>query len=371
MAMLCYGFMTSKEADKERSSLYEIDCSADPADPRPAVDIICDRITELLSAAPGNKPVVVLMGEAHVISAHTALQQTLMARLIREGIRFSVNIEAPGHNLFPGATTTPGPEKYQYYDLDAGGRVSLLNYLTFKDKWAALSHDSLCSFCYRGSISTRFNDTANDSLGSIDRNDPYTADILKDYPEPKDKTTSTSSPLGVAIRNRVMVKRALDHARDTKTRLLLQIAGRSHVFGDDIRPADSFKHEDSLSSLFTKAGAFVLPVYIETQPLYHLTCHGMIPSKIPPEAKSILKESVVIRGLSEQQFLGEDDIQEELKFLIGLENASGGEYELLPAGPLSSPEKTKACYSGAARAANGKIMLEARTNGRTGLFPAA
>lgn len=320
---------------------YHVDCSDNPYDLRPAADVILQAIDQRRKTLPAGTKLVVLMGEIHVMPTHLELQHMVISRLHNRGENFTVNFERQHNNWATSACKNMDFKAAQKlkapgYCYDPDGRAALSATMTFVQPYfSPISNKSIWAFCYSRNIKTAFNDvekkrTPQHSYLSMD--DPLTARVATEYLEERDPDLcgkqheiETSSPSGMAIRNRVMAHNALDHARVHNAPLILQSTGAAHVFGAIVENRN-YCYQDSLSAVFEREGAAVLPVFITVRTYhYGLNHYGL--NILPQDARSLLPQSVVIDGLAKDAFDFFWSIRERA-FLKKIHAASGHEIGL-------------------------------------------
>lgn len=275
----------------EGLSPYHINCSANPLDLRPAVDITLKAIDDRLATLPEGTPLVVLVGENHDTPAHRVYQQLLASRLLARETDFAVAMEWPHNQLAVVAKEEMGipVSKGLYYEisaLDTDGRGVLSAFMGFGTSiYAPLSKHQVIGFCCHNVIKTIFNDAADiNGRTALDLRDPFTAAVGR---------ISTAGPDGMAIRNRVMARRGVDYVCRQGLPIIIQPVGLAHVFGWHDQKVF---YEDSLCAAYRKAGAEVLPVFI-TRPAHS---YGL--NRLPEEAYPALAGSVLIDGMAENGY---------------------------------------------------------------------
>ena len=301
---------------------WHLDCAENPLDLRPAADLILRAIDERRTALPAGTPLVVLMGEDHLMPTHKELQHLVAKRLRQRGERFTVNFEEP-HDFWakiatknmsicppPGLEHMPGA-----YDMD--GAAVLSSILGF-DRLPLL-HSNIMAFCYHSRVNAGFNDAARNGY-DLDLKNPLTAAMAAEHFQQTGQTpaknyTPCQHPIGMAIRNRFMAKQALRHAEQHQAPLILQQTGGEHIFGHESK---KYLYQDSLCARFRLAGAAVLPVFLTSVTDYY----GL--NVLPAEAHRELPHSVVIDGLAESEFGNE---AAERSFLADIHAASGHELD--------------------------------------------
>ena len=139
--------------------------------------------------------------------------------------------------------------------------------------------------------------------------------IAKHAPDRLETPIQTyDDPLGVALRNRMIVARALAHMKEAGAGIYIQQCGRGHMFGN---APEGKEFQDSLAALFAAAGVDVLTVF-PTGPGYGR-------EMIPEEGKGMLQQGLVIEGLSHARFSFHSSPGAEADFLERLNQHSRGE----------------------------------------------
>lgn len=239
----------------------------DPFDLRPAVDAI----VKAIEAKSGWGNLVVIMGEMHDCAAHVALRQLMMQELRDRSIKFAYGTEIE-HNFIEGnakdfSLSVPKALKSKLQDHDGDYfKKALMNWHIPR---APVSKKNLLKFCIDKKISVRPNDAFSDSAGYLTKSDPIwkrlpkmTMDhLFEAYRDRLKLPISIYEPLGVALRNHAIVRRAADHISQTNNHLYIQDCGLFHVYGRDGHPAMPWGH--SLSAVFQKAGFNVVTAFIE------------------------------------------------------------------------------------------------------------
>ena len=95
----------------------------------------------------------------------------------------------------------------------------------------------------------------------------------------------------MAIRNKVMADLGMEALRSNKHRLLVQLTGQQHVFGDI---SNDTSYSTSLDSLYSKQGAITLPVLMGTN--NGKRNQETIIRELPEEAIAALKRSLLFEG---------------------------------------------------------------------------
>jgi hypothetical protein len=264
-------------------------------------------------------PVVVLMGEQHPSASHKALQQAVLGKLKDENSTVAYGVERP-HDFLEWFISEgfgfkiPPELRGRVSDADKDGRRLIETFLIAA--WPAdvpVSERSVLAFCRDKGISMRANDTADADL-FLDQNDPTTRALIVQYAPERLGTPihSRDDALGIELRNRMIVERALAHMKDTGAQIYIQQCGKAHVFGNNMT-GDEF--ESSLSAMFANAGVNVLSVFPAGA--------GWGFETIPAQAKEQLHQGLVIEGLSEREFHHDSPPGEEEAFLRDIGRHSG------------------------------------------------
>ncbi len=303
-------------------SSHFVNCP-NPFDQRPAADLILYRIIDALSNADENTPVVVLLGELHGVSAHVELQHLVATRLQQLGIKFTFNFETPNNTIETYAKTHMGksiPEylKYHMSDYDREGKAILSAQMGFAYKPSSpVAKNNLYAFCYKNGIPTQFNDAAlnPDNLFFLDRENEQNQRATAKY-ESLVRDLHATGFDGQAVRNLVIVERALAHAKRLGIQLILQQCGAAHIFGNQF---EMKWPEEALCARFKKAGACVIPVFSAVKNHYY----GI--NMVSPNCAEDLKKGVFIGFRDESDFRQGDDPEEEKEHIYKLREESGNE----------------------------------------------
>lgn len=302
-------FVAGRDAPKG-SIGWHVDCSDNPMDLRPAVDIIVRAIEETLPRVPSGSPLVVLVGEDHRMPTHKLLLPFLTMQLAQLGHHFSAAFEHPhdicvrvADNLNIGVPlklrTAPG----YWYETD--GKAALSSYLGLcLSPLAPLSHLNGLRTLYHlvnnsgGRVRAVFNDAVENNGGMLDLGDRLTKAAVNVYAHVRGKDLSaikldTTESGGMACRNLAITYIALRHLSTWGAPILLQQTGVDHVFGN---VCDREEFQDSLMKFFTREDARVVPVF----PTSREDHYGL--NIAPLEAREAFAQAVVIDGLAEDQF---------------------------------------------------------------------
>jgi hypothetical protein len=332
------------------SILCAIDCAADPLNVLAPVKKILEVIDARLASLLPGKQLVVLMGEAHSMPTHHAMQALLLQHLQAAGENFTVNIEQ-SHNSWSMIAkqdmglTLPGDLVYSPGKYDADGQAVLSAYLGYKKiSVSPVSVLNKKAFCFFKNVKTCFNDTALTQKSMIDLKNSTVYEAATEYFSKIDLSLPQdiyfTSKEGLVIRNAVMAQLALAHADRHSSNLIIQSTGRAHVMGDKIIEHE-YKH--SLCAQFKALGAEVLMVAPTSKEF------GL--NKIPPEAAGVMRDCIVVDGLKEYEFGLHDDMnrstEEEWAFLQQINKASGGQMPLVDVLSDRDPYQ-KAAYKHAA-----------------------
>lgn len=303
----------------EGVSPYFVSCANNPMDLRPAVDIIMKRIADVLGKTDENTPTVVLMGDTHTVPAHVELQHLVAAQLLKMEQKFAFNFEMPNNFIETIAAKNlnkPFPRylKSRASDYDLDGKAILSGFMGFHTLPSPAAHNDLFAFCYKNSIPFQFNDAARKSH-LIDRYNKQNKEAKTKYSGPV-KNFEIEDPDGMAVRNHVMVERALTHAEKVGTNLILQGCGINHIFGNY---SDKSRYEDSLSALYKQAGAQVITVL----PVTKLDNWGI--NMFPEAAYKDITQSIIIADMDGKYFVYGDEPNLELNHIHDLRMQSGSE----------------------------------------------
>lgn len=286
----------------------------DPLDLRPAVERIVGEVRNRIA----DGPVVVLMGEQHPSASHKALQQAVLGKL-RDETSVAYGVERP-HDFLEWFVSEgfgfkiPPDLRGRISDADRNSCRLIAAFLAAA--WPAdvpVSERSVLAFCREKGISVRANDAADADL-FLDQDDPATRALIEQYAPERLGTLihSRDEALGVELRNRMIVERALAHMKESGAKVYVQQCGKGHIFGNNMT-GDEFA--GSLSAMFAKTGVNVLSVFPAGS--------GWGFETIPAQAKEQLHQGLIIEGLSEREFHHDSPPGEEEAFLREIGRHSG------------------------------------------------
>jgi hypothetical protein len=206
--------------------------------------------------------------------------------------------------------------------LDTDGAAGLLSYMTqcVVAKDAPEAQLNFMAFCHANRIPSIFNDAARDFAGQgemyLDMHNRFNAAVASSCGVTKKNGIHMYGVGGIGIRHHNMAQRGIAFAASHGVDMILQNTGRSHVLG---RKYDNFDtHVLSLTEAYQAAGAVVVPVFITTRGY-----DGGIDT-IPQERLTHLKHGVVINGLADDEFSGDNDhLLAEHTFIEKLHRESG------------------------------------------------
>jgi hypothetical protein len=312
-------------ADSDLVSAQTI-CCTNPFDLRPAVDGILKRIDQVCATLQESQPLVVLIGEHHGIPAHILIQAMFLDRLAADQNRkIAYGYESP-HNLLGRTISRQLPYRLTAEDeaaisaSDLDGRMALaacLGYIDHND--APVSRHAFFKFCMSAGVSMRFNDAALNFSQQLTLNkaDPLTADTIRRHAPGHDGSAITGySPLGVALRNRVIIENAKNHMHQTNAKIYIQNCGRNHIFGN---VHDGYTAQDSLTALINKHAVPVLSIFMQAR------ADDMMKS-IPQDANLFFDQTLFIKNMARDEFKLAS--MEEGRFFKRLCKESGVDYPL-------------------------------------------
>lgn len=243
-----------------------ISCARNPFDISPVLEALDKR----LDKQPPARPLVILMGEEHIIPAHKVLRQAIIQHLcsrskVAYGMERSHNLldtlisKSFGLNspLFgSGYLKDRDPEGHYLIEAFIGAAVPVHSPVT------ALN---LMTACRDMGISVRANDAAKikkDGHFYLDAQDPLTAQYLEllqaDHPD----DISVHDQQGIALRNFMIVENALAHMQESGAHVYVQDCGMGHMLGyKNNRTQAQWLYQDSLSALFKAHDIDVLPIF--------------------------------------------------------------------------------------------------------------
>lgn len=301
----------------------------DPCDLGPAIRILTDVIEEELDRLDPEEPLVILMGEGHSLPVHMMLQIGVMKHLA--GLRdadpedssrnFVMASEMPFNNtaVLVQREDTYGldiPEnlKYRIQEHDPDGHLGLEAIITKNPvNNAPRSKERVFQTALQYEIPTVFNDAARKEIDGntcLDLNDPQLANAVPE--ESRDMNVPLDSPLGYALRNRIMMKRAFEFAHKQTARIIFQACGTNHLFGVENNEA---KYSHSLASQFKAAGCRTLGIFITSE------SNDCTPEQITDtQAWQEHSNTVILRGLDDKACYKSSPATEE-RYLEKLEKS--------------------------------------------------
>jgi hypothetical protein len=278
--------------------VMEIDCSANPLDLRPAVKGIVarvDQVSRYLRTSGSNQKIVLVMGESHFSAAHKLLQigviralkdqQDLEALADRMVIAHEID-HTDGVKSIKESLAAYASGEFQ---IDPQG---LFERLSPQEQWAFI----IAHIHY---IDTPLSSKALQIIShdlripTINNDMSHTGDLLNFQSEKMqpygDGTTPihTTSPEGMAARNRFMADELIKFMQDQNAGLSIQTTGLHHVFGC---LAAGHDYQSSLAAILKDKAAVVIPV-IDDGP--YLDDY---------EARRDHPNTICITGLSRMQF---------------------------------------------------------------------
>lgn len=244
-------------------------------DSAPVIDKINREISRQIACLPEDKPLVILASEAHIMPMHKMMQIGILNYLAaRQNIdpedkdsRFIFSYEQPANVLADIARRVyrikfPAGIDYTLNSFDRDGQTTLKALMAYNPyKLAPISLSRVFQCAVQNNIPTIFSDAGRDGK-YLCRSDPLYAQSRKltvgNYKDFLSRKINPDEDHGVALRNIMMVSRALAKARESKARVIVQQCGRDHVFGNDMRGR---MYDFSLARLFAKEGANVIPIF--------------------------------------------------------------------------------------------------------------
>lgn len=299
---------TTIKSARDGIAAHYINCSANPYDLRPVANIIVGAAAQMRAALPDDVPLVILIGETHNMSAHLELQHLVAATLHDRGTVFAQAMERPSNALAHMMTEAMGLDVSHgdgYYDtlipFDPRGTASLAaSIVCMRPEWAPVAEKNFNAFLYRNDIPTIFNDAARDfSLNEtmLDITDQLVQAGALIYARDDEYVSDAVSTSGMAVRNWVMAKRGLAFMEDHRINVMVQNIGAHHLFGCR---NDGYGYTESLSALYKKNGAAVLPVFLASND----PAGGI--GIIPDAGRADLAHGVLIEGMAGDIFCASD-----------------------------------------------------------------
>lgn len=300
-----------------------IECGDDPYNVGVPANAIMNAVNWLKTRLPEGTPVIVLLGESHKYFMHPILTHAVLAQMAKNGMKdLAFGLEQPAAFSDRDASMPNYISDYRGFytvDLDIQGQG-----MTLHSSASLYSAVATIDFCEKTGIPVSFNDAAsfheNGQFG-LDLEHVDAKAVLakhKDFDPSALKRPDLTSSIG--FRNHVIVKRALDHIKETQAQVYVQQTGFDHLFGADYsedmpKPHTPFMtpYSQSLSQLFREKGCAVLTVY-----------HSDIATAVPPEGRQSYDQSMVVDGLSYEISLFKQRSQKQDKALWDRINKDSG-----------------------------------------------
>ena len=243
----------------------------------PTSQTIMDVVKKRITANPPTpeKPLVIIMGENHTSTRDVLLQADIVAKLselcagshehkvmfgyeqphniICVASRRRLNLALPDSLFYRPELIDPDGMHYARYGIhDTSGPT-------------AYSRSRLMQICLNNDVPFVNADAARKKIIELDLDDPTTRRIYeqhmgRDVQETGDQHEKVSliTDRAQVIRHKAMVSNALNAAENLEASIIVQQCGFNHLYGMDL---ESRNYETSLSRLFQKAGAEVIPVF--------------------------------------------------------------------------------------------------------------
>ena len=276
------------------ASFFDIDCTANPHDLRPAIAAVMAAESALLQKLEPEQRLVVLLGEFHEFQAHKVLQKALLMEHVSQAKTHPDRSFAMGYE---GAHNFK-MEVADINDEDPDGRIAMDLFCSGKiDVSERNGSCEVFDYCRKQNISVAFNDVAvafnAHEVALLDQNDPFTGGLVKRHrPHLAGKKIyreslpwASSDVNGMALSNLAMVENAMAHMERTKAKIYIQLCGSNHIAGDK---DDRIPFKDSLSAQFEARGFTILPVMPTFEWLKHT---------IEDEAATTLEKAVKISNI--------------------------------------------------------------------------
>lgn len=325
----------------------------------PPFRIIGNIIDDRLNRLRPEEKLVIISGEEHSTPAHLLIQTGIMAHLASRREKspadatenFVMAYEQPFNNLSLMANTAYKLKvqthlKYKMQEYDREGHLALKANLinnTYKD--APLSRERVFRAALGYNIPVIFNDAAyiprlfggafldfkDDLLHETLKKAGKSHNLRSSYRTPR---IDIGSPLGLALRNSLMVERALVFARKQHARIIIQQCGAGHIFGNREK---GWEYADSLVSRFREAGYRTMAIFVSSEK------SGHTPEKIvDPRVWDHEPESVILRGLHGRRYYDENPSKENLCLTRFINSFDKGNKEHCPFNvPLLKPDRHK------------------------------
>lgn len=269
------GYFRTPNGLTERDFTFENSLDLAPADA-----LFAQAIEEEIAQLKPDQPLVILSGEDHThptdIMCHIGGISHLLKMQLEQSHdpnRDFLVAHEREFNLSYGIAkdlglNVPDGLKYKSDELDPDNKLILVFCaLNITSLFSPYSSSLFFKFIGQHSIPLIFNDAARYEIGKetfLCPDAPCFKHALETYNKENkaislgdQNNINAAASTGIAIRNMVMVEKALQRAKETQTRIIFQQCGNVHVLGSKHHNS---KVEHSLSFLYREAGARVLPV---------------------------------------------------------------------------------------------------------------
>jgi len=211
----------------------------------------------------GSAPLFVMLGENHDRPAHKLAHMLVLRSLQDKGYKIAVGLEDP-YNL----THTVVEYLKDHKQRAAGNLLAELLVDTARDdplhvqiavplaqKDSAHLTNMLCRHVAIDSgIRMAFKDAARSGYNfgaTLDRDDPHLRHIIRrDRIDVGKDPVVAYSPLGIHLRNKMIVEMGQDHALRRKPHIYIQLCGNHHVGGAPHSPLGDLPYKQSLTGLY-------------------------------------------------------------------------------------------------------------------------
>ncbi len=297
-------------------------------DIRPAVDAIM----AMIARCGVVRPLVVVMGEDYSVPAHTALRQGLMTRLLQTATPFAYGMARP-HDLLgyiiesQFGEKVPRSQRERLSALDHDGQKLARSFrAALHPAHTPFAAKNLMALCHENGVNIRANDAVKTRIGGdlvLDDADPATHTLAVTHRPHIQGLISASNTDGVALRNLMIAERAMAHMQESGMNLYIQDCGMGQMLGYQSANA-VWPHSESLSAIFARAGADVLPVYVAD--------FVYAPGSLPAGGDTMLaQQGLVVEDMNTQRFqFGMTAPYMEQKFVENVSAHSGNVLDIFP-----------------------------------------
>jgi hypothetical protein len=253
-----------------------------------AAEVTLARRAEMDKAGKSDQPLIVLKGEHHHTPWDHLHHFFFLQELLQREERVACCFEAP-HNVLATQFTlhekrvSTEEQAFRFRELERTGILSLKSSLGFVATFDADHTRSILRyFMLRQRVSARFTDVSFVMRGTkilkiLDEEDSSTTDSIRAcFNKLSGENINAILPDGMRVRNHHMAKLAVDFAKVTHARIVIQQCGNLHVLGSN--DGNLAKNSLSAAAPFKEAGVSLLamPILLDGIPKNH----GLYPKEI-------------------------------------------------------------------------------------------